>query len=193
MNQGATRGRIAVTITDHRSHGGRRKCRARNLARRRRRTSLGDVFGRGASGGARNIDPKSVGLSPPSYEAAEPDKKRDVTSLPLPHFVQGLDFCDGRATAMKRDTRLGIVASATLRMKRDTILPVVGTRRAICCNSRLGSDCRKREPVSVRDRGLPGPALYLALVPQARGPHTPAPKPGRGRRRQGGGTGRSFE
>lgn len=104
-----------------RIHGGFRKWRARNLERRRRRTARGG-FGRDASGGARNIEPKSAPSATPSEVLPEVEKKLDVISewlaLPVPPFV----FLVRRAAAINRDTRLGTSAMAVLRTNRDTDL-----------------------------------------------------------------------
>ena len=106
---------------NQRNHGGFRKWRARNLERRRRRTARGG-FGRGASGGARNIEPKSAPSPTPSDVLPDVEKKLDVISvwlaLPAPPFV----FLARRATAINRDTRLGTSARAVLRTNRDTDL-----------------------------------------------------------------------
>ncbi len=77
-------------------------------------------FGRGASGGARNIDPKSAPSTAPSDVVAEVEKKLDVISLWLALPAPPLPFFARRATAMKRETRLGTSASAVSRTKRDT-------------------------------------------------------------------------
>jgi len=65
--------------SNQRNQGGFKKWRARNLERRRRRTARGG-FGRGASGGARNIDPKSAPSATPSDVLPEVEKKLDVIS-----------------------------------------------------------------------------------------------------------------
>ncbi len=103
----------------YRIHGGFRKWRARNLERNRRRTARGG-FGRGASGGARNIDPKSAPSATPSEVLPEVEKKLDVISVWLALPAPPLAFLVHRATAMKRETRLGTNASAVPRTKRDT-------------------------------------------------------------------------
>lgn len=114
-------------------------------------------MGRGANGGVRNIEPKSAPSTALSDELLEVVKKLDVISEWLALPAPPLAFLARRATAMKRDTKLGIRASAALRTKRDADFAALGTRLAICPSSRPGSDCKKREPVSVR--GDRAPAL----------------------------------
>jgi hypothetical protein len=137
-----------------RSHGGRRKCRARKRARRRR-VDLGLGLGRGAMGGTKNIDPKSAPSTASPAVVLEPAKNFDVASLWLALPLSSSVFLSRRATAMNRETRLGRIAAAMLRAKRDTAVAACGTRLAICFISRPGFDCRKREPVSVRGRHAP--------------------------------------
>jgi len=126
------------------------KCRARNFARRRWRAVRGRGVGRGANGGAKNIEPKSAPSTAPSAVLPEVVKKLDVISVLLALLASPLDFFLRRATAMKREIRRGRSASAALRTKREADFAAWGTRLAICWISRPGSDCRKREPVSVR-------------------------------------------
>lgn len=142
-------------ITFYRIQGGLWKCRARKRARRRRRAVRGRGVGRGAIGGARNIDPKSAPSNAPSALPPEVEKKAEVISLSLALAAPPFDFLAGRATAINRDTRLGISARAASRTKRDTDLAASGTKLAICPSSRPGCDCRKREPVSVRGDRVP--------------------------------------
>jgi hypothetical protein len=103
----------------YRIHGGLRNWRARNLERRRRRTARGGLR-RGANGGARNIDPKSAPSAAPSDVLPEVERNLDVISVWLALPAPTLDFFVRRATAMKRDTRLGTRASAAARTNRDT-------------------------------------------------------------------------
>ncbi len=111
-------------------HGGFIKCLVLNSARSLRRAVEGRGLGRGAIGGARNIEPKSSGSDAP--DAASPDrlKNREQASLSLPLLFPPFDFLTGRATAMKRETKLGIVRASS-RKNRDTALTVEGTRLAI--------------------------------------------------------------
>lgn len=164
-DQGATPAGRTDRITDQRIHGGLRKFRARNRARRRRRAVRGRGVGRGAIGGARNIDPKSAPSTAPSALLLEVEKKAEVISLSLALAAPPLDFLAGRATAMNRDTRLGIRARAASRTKRDTDFAASGTRLAICPSSRPGPDCRKREPVSVRGDRVPGLRVHATGHP----------------------------
>lgn len=94
------------------------KCRARKRARRRR-ADRGRGLGRGAIGGARNIDPKSAPSAASLAAVLEPAKNFDVASLWLALPLSSSVFLRGRATAMKRETRLGRMAAAMLRAKRD--------------------------------------------------------------------------
>lgn len=125
------------------------KCRALKRARSRRAVR-GRGLGRGAIGGARNIDPKSAPSTASPVAELELAKNFEVASLWLALPFSSSLFLARRATAMNRDTRLGSMAAATLCTKRDTDFAAWGTRLAICWNSRPGSDCKKREPVSVR-------------------------------------------
>lgn len=133
----------------YRSQGGRKKCRARNRARSRR-ADRGLGLGRGAIGGARNIDPKSAPSTASPVAVLAPAKNFETASvwlaLPLPSSV----FLPRGATAMNLETMLGRMAAAIPRTKRDTDFAAWGTRLAICWISRPGSDCKKREPISVR-------------------------------------------
>lgn len=95
------------------------KCRARKRARRRR-ADRGRGVGRGAIGGARNIDPKSAPSTPSPPVVLEPAKNFDVASLWLALPFSSSVFLSRRATAMNRETRLGRMAVAMLRAKRDT-------------------------------------------------------------------------
>lgn len=90
-------------------------------------------IGRGASGGARNIDPRSAPSTAPSPDAAPDDvKKLDVISMLLALAAPPpLAFFFGRATDMKRETRRGNDMRARLRRKRDADLPAFGARLAI--------------------------------------------------------------
>ncbi len=133
----------------YRIHGGFIKCRARKRARRRR-ADRGLGLGRGAIGGARNIDPKSAPSTVSPVAELEPAKNLEVASLWMALPLSSSVFLRRRATAMNLETRLGRMAAAMLRAKRDTDFAAWGTRLAICWISRPGSDCKKREPVSVR-------------------------------------------
>lgn len=136
------------------------KFRALNRARKRRRVVRGGL-GRGASGGARNMDPKSApSMSPPDL-LPDVEKNADVISLPLAVPAPPPFAFAGRATDMKRDTKDGIRAVAS-RTKRDADLAALGTRLAIFPMSRPGCDCRKREPVSVRGDRVP--ALHARVT-----------------------------
>ena len=132
------------------------KCRVRKRARRRR-ADRGLGLGRGAIGGARNIDPKSAPSTASSVAELEPAKNFEVASLWLALPLSSSVFLRCSATAMNLETRLGRMAAAMPRAKRDTDFAAWGTRLAICWISRPGSDCKKREPVSVR--GDRAPAL----------------------------------
>lgn len=126
------------------------KCRARNRARKRRRAARGRGLGRGAIGGARNIDPKSAPSTASPAVVLDPLKNFDVASLWLALPLLSSVFLRRRATTMNLETRLGRMAAAMPRAKRDTDSAALGTRLAICPSSRPGSDCKKREPISVR-------------------------------------------
>ena len=140
----------------YRIHGGFRKFRALKRARKRRRDTFAG-FGLGAIGGARNIEPKSAPSSAPSAPLRDVEKNAEVISVWLTLPAPPLPFFAGRAaTTMNRDTNDGITARVW-RKKRDTDFAAWGTRLAICWISRPGSDCKKREPVSVR--GDRAPAL----------------------------------
>jgi hypothetical protein len=80
---------------------------------------LGRGLGRGVIGGARNIDPKSAPSTVSPDAELAPLKKRDIASLWLSLPLSSSVFLAGRATAMKRDRRLGM-PRATVEMKRDT-------------------------------------------------------------------------
>lgn len=148
----------------YRSQGGRRKFRVRNSARSRR-ADRGRGLGRGASGGARNMEPRSAPSTSPPVALAVPPKNREVASLWLALPLSSSDFLTGRATAMKRETRLGSNAAVIPCAKRDTAVAALGTRLAICLRSRPGSDCKKREPVSVRGHRAP---VHRAHEPKPR-------------------------
>lgn len=133
----------------YRNHGGFIKWRARKRARRRR-ADRGLGLGRGAIGGARNIDPKSAPSTASLVTLLEPAKNFEVGLLWLALPLSSSVFLRRRATAMNLETRLGRMAAAMPRAKRDTDFAAWGTKLAICLISRPGSDCKKREPVSVR-------------------------------------------
>lgn len=144
---------------DHRIQGGFIKCRARKRALRRR-ADRGLGLGRGAIGGARNIDPKSAPSTASLVTLLEPAKNFEVGSLWLALPLSSSVFLRRHATAMNLETRLGRMATAIPRTKRDTDFAAWGTKLAICLISRPGSDCKKHEPVSVRgdrDPALRGP------------------------------------
>lgn len=159
----------------YRSQGGRKKCRARKRARRRR-ADRGLGLGRGAIGGARNIDPKSAPSTPSPFAVLEAAKNFEVASLWLALPVSSSVFLPRRATAINLETRLGRMAAAMPRAKRDTDFAALGTRLAICLISRPGSDCKKREPVSVRAGRAPAlrgpwprhPCVAAHILAQAR-------------------------
>lgn len=150
------------------------KFRALNRVRKRRRVTLSGL-GRGASGGARNIDPKSApSISPPDL-LPEVEKNAEAISPPVPVPAPPPFSFTGRATDMKRDTKDGTRAVAS-RTKREADLAALGTRLAIFPMSRPGCDCRKREPVNVRGhrvpvllaRGTRHPACAARIRAQAR-------------------------
>lgn len=95
------------------------KCRARKRARSLR-TDRVLGLGRGAIGGARNIDPKSAPSAASLADVLEPAKNFDVASLWLALPFSSSVFLARRATAMNLETRLGRMAAAMLRAKRDT-------------------------------------------------------------------------
>lgn len=138
-----------LIANDYRAHGGRRKWRARKRARRRR-ADRGLGLGRGAIGGARNIDPKSAPSTVSPVADLESAKNLEVASLWLALPLSSSVFLRRCATAMNLETRFGRIAAAMPRAKRDTDFAAWGTRLAIWWISRPGSDCKKREPVSVR-------------------------------------------
>jgi hypothetical protein len=108
---------------DHRIHGGFMKCRARKRARKRR-ADRGLGVGRGAIGGARNIEPKSAPSAASLVVVPDAAKNLEVASLWLALPLSSSAFLSGRATAMNRETRLGRMAAAMLRAKRDTAVAV---------------------------------------------------------------------
>lgn len=166
--------------TDHRIHGGLRKCLARNFARNRR-DFRGFGLGRGAIGGAKYIDPRSSLSGSPSDALPDREKNCDVASEWLELSLSSLSFLIGSATAINRDTRLGIILVVMPQTKRDAVFATLGTKLAICWISRPGSDCKKREPVSVRGdrapalRGLwprhPCAALHIRAQARSRAAH----------------------
>lgn len=95
------------------------KWRARKRARSLR-ADRGLGLGRGAIGGARNIDPKSAPSTASPPVVLEPAKNFDVASLWLALPLSSSVFLRGCATAMNRDTRLGRIAAPMQRTKRDT-------------------------------------------------------------------------
>lgn len=99
------------------------KCRARKRALKRR-MDRGLGVGRGAIGGARNIEPKSAPSTASPPVVLEPAKNFDVASLWLALPFSSSVFFSRRATAMNRETRLGRMAAAMLRAKRDTAVAV---------------------------------------------------------------------
>lgn len=105
------------------------KFRALNRALKRRRGDRGGL-GRGAKGGARNIDPRFAPSISPLDLLPEVEKNADVISLPLPVPAPPCFSIAGRATTMKRDTKEGIRAAAP-RTKRETGFAAFGTMLAI--------------------------------------------------------------
>lgn len=95
------------------------KWRARNRVRSRR-VDRGRGLGRGAIGGARNIDPKSAPSTASLASVLERAKNFEVASLWLALSVSSSVFLPRRATAMNLETRLGRMATAIPRTKRDT-------------------------------------------------------------------------
>lgn len=108
------------------------------------------------------------------------EKKLGGASLSVPVVLPLAVFDGRRAALMKRDMRLGSNAAARSRTKRDA-----GTTMATLMDCRLGIGCRKREPVSVRDRHAPALRGSGSRRPDDAA-HTRARSGGRARHRQGG-------
>jgi hypothetical protein len=81
-------------------------------------------LGRGAIGGAKNIEPKSAPSAASLVVVPDAVKNLEVASLWLALPLSSSAFLLGRATAMNRETRLGRMAAAMLRAKRDTAVAV---------------------------------------------------------------------